>query len=136
MDLHDRLTIARASCWRGSQSTDQCLSETHQRNREANGYAHRVGRRPGEATPLPQIRVRSTPDSSHDRDGSEHLTHAPQQVSLLHALALAPTINLADALAVVAAKREGIEYGRARGAGSAAFIVGSIAAGFTASASD
>jgi PPP family 3-phenylpropionic acid transporter len=55
-------------------------------------------------------------------------------VSLLHALALAPTINLADALAVVAAKREGIEYGWARGAGSAAFIVGSIAAGFMASA--
>jgi MFS transporter, PPP family, 3-phenylpropionic acid transporter len=55
-------------------------------------------------------------------------------VSLLHALALAPTINLADALAVVAAEREGIDYGWARGAGSAAFIVGSIAAGFTASA--
>src|SRR6185295_5630129 len=51
-------------------------------------------------------------------------------VSLLHALALAPTTNLADALAVVAAKREGFEYGWARGAGSAAFIVGSIAAGF------
>ena len=51
-------------------------------------------------------------------------------VSLLHALALAPTTNLADALAVVAAKREGFEYGWARVAGSAAFIVGSIAAGF------
>jgi MFS transporter, PPP family, 3-phenylpropionic acid transporter len=43
-------------------------------------------------------------------------------VSLLHALALGPTTNLADALAVVAAKREGFEYGWARGAGSAAFI--------------
>jgi len=54
-------------------------------------------------------------------------------ISLLHALALAPTTNLADALAVVAAKREGFEYGWARGAGSAAFIVGSIAAGFAIS---
>lgn len=54
-------------------------------------------------------------------------------VSLLHALALAPTTNLADALAVVASRREGFEYGRARGAGSAAFIVGSIAAGFAIS---
>jgi PPP family 3-phenylpropionic acid transporter len=51
-------------------------------------------------------------------------------VSLLHALALAPTTNLADALAVVASRREGFEYGWARGAGSAAFIVGSIAGGF------
>jgi PPP family 3-phenylpropionic acid transporter len=54
-------------------------------------------------------------------------------ISLLHALALAPTTNLADALAVVASKREGFEYGWARGAGSAAFIVGSIAAGFAIS---
>jgi MFS transporter, PPP family, 3-phenylpropionic acid transporter len=54
-------------------------------------------------------------------------------ISLLHALALAPTTNLADALAVVAAKREGFEYGWARGAGSAAFIVGSIASGFAIS---
>jgi len=54
-------------------------------------------------------------------------------ISLLHALALAPTTNLADALAVVAAKREGFEYGWARGAGPAAFIVGSIAAGFAIS---
>jgi len=54
-------------------------------------------------------------------------------ISLLHALALAPTTNLADALAVVAGKREGFEYGWARGAGSAAFIVGSIAAGFAIS---
>ena len=55
-------------------------------------------------------------------------------VSLLHALALAPTTNLADALAVVSSKRESFEYGWARGAGSAAFIVGSIAAGFAISA--
>ena len=54
-------------------------------------------------------------------------------VSLLHALALAPTTNLADALAVVSSKREGFEYGWARGSGSAAFIVGSIAAGFAIS---
>jgi PPP family 3-phenylpropionic acid transporter len=54
-------------------------------------------------------------------------------VSLLHALALAPTTNLADALAVVASRREGFEYGWARGAGSAAFIAGSIAAGFAIS---
>ena len=54
-------------------------------------------------------------------------------VSMLHALALAPTTNLADALAVVAAKREAFEYGWARGAGSAAFIVGSIAGGFAIS---
>ena len=50
-------------------------------------------------------------------------------VGLLHALALAPTTNLADALAVVASRRDGFEYGWARGTGSAAFIVGSIAAG-------
>ena len=56
-------------------------------------------------------------------------------VSLLHALALAPTTNLADALAVIASRREGFEYGWARGAGSAAFIVGSIAAGFAISMS-
>jgi PPP family 3-phenylpropionic acid transporter len=56
-------------------------------------------------------------------------------VGLLHALALAPTTNLADALAVVASRRDGFEYGWARGAGSAAFIVGSIATGFAISAS-
>jgi MFS transporter, PPP family, 3-phenylpropionic acid transporter len=55
-------------------------------------------------------------------------------VSLLHAFALAPTTNLADALAVVASRRQGFEYGWARGAGSAAFIVASIAAGFVVSA--
>ena len=54
-------------------------------------------------------------------------------VSLLHAIALAPTTNLADALALVASRRErplGFEYGWVRGAGSAAFIVASIIAGW------
>jgi PPP family 3-phenylpropionic acid transporter len=53
-------------------------------------------------------------------------------VSLLHAFALAPTTNLADALALVASRRGGhqsFEYGWVRGAGSAAFIVGSIISG-------
>jgi PPP family 3-phenylpropionic acid transporter len=54
-------------------------------------------------------------------------------VSLLHAAALAPTTNLADALALVASGRGrplGFEYGWVRGAGSAAFIVASIIAGW------
>ena len=54
-------------------------------------------------------------------------------VSLLHATALAPTTNLADALALVASRRAaplGFEYGWVRGAGSAAFIVASIIAGW------
>jgi MFS transporter, PPP family, 3-phenylpropionic acid transporter len=54
-------------------------------------------------------------------------------VSLLHAAALAPTTNLADALALVASRRGrplGFEYGCVRGAGSAAFIVASIIAGW------
>ncbi|MFM9849211.1 MAG: MFS transporter [Hyphomicrobiaceae bacterium] len=50
-------------------------------------------------------------------------------VGLLHAIALAPTTNIADALAVVASRRQGFEYGRVRGAGSAAFIVASVLAG-------
>jgi PPP family 3-phenylpropionic acid transporter len=57
-------------------------------------------------------------------------------VSLLHACALAPTTNLADALALVASRREkphGFEYGWVRGAGSAAFIVVSIVAGWAIS---
>src|SRR3954468_22425053 len=50
-------------------------------------------------------------------------------VSLLHAAALAPTTTIADALALgAAAQRNGFEYGWVRGAGSAPFIVGSIAA--------
>jgi MFS transporter, PPP family, 3-phenylpropionic acid transporter len=55
-------------------------------------------------------------------------------VSLLHALALAPTTNLADALAVTASRRQGFEYGWVRGTGSAAFIAASIGAGFAISA--
>ena len=54
-------------------------------------------------------------------------------MSLLHAIALAPTTNLADALALVASRRPapvGFEYGWVRGAGSAAFIVASIIAGW------
>jgi MFS transporter, PPP family, 3-phenylpropionic acid transporter len=55
-------------------------------------------------------------------------------VGLLHAVALAPTTNLADALALVASKKQGFEYGWARGAGSAAFIVASLTAGVAVSA--
>ena len=54
-------------------------------------------------------------------------------ITLLHAIALAPTTNLADALALVASRRDrplGFEYGWVRGAGSAAFIVASIIAGW------
>ena len=53
-------------------------------------------------------------------------------VSLLQAAALAPTSGLADALALGASRakmRSGFEYGWVRGAGSAAFIVGSVIAG-------
>lgn len=52
-------------------------------------------------------------------------------VILLHAFVIAPLTNLADALAVVASRRErpGFEYGWVRGAGSAAFIAGSLIAG-------
>ena len=53
-------------------------------------------------------------------------------VSLGHAFALAPTTNLADALALVASRRHerGFEYGWVRGAGSAAFVLGAILAGW------
>src|SRR5437763_15083973 len=50
-------------------------------------------------------------------------------VSAFQAAALAPMTVLADALALGAAKRGGFEYGWVRGAGSAAFIVGTLAAG-------
>ena len=54
-------------------------------------------------------------------------------ISLVHAAMLAPLTTLADALAVTAsvkgAGRQGFEYGFVRGAGSAAFIVGSLVAG-------
>src|SRR5690348_14787603 len=46
-------------------------------------------------------------------------------VYVLQAAALAPTAMLADALAV----GRGFEYGRVRGAGSAAFVVATLAAG-------
>ena len=55
-------------------------------------------------------------------------------VSLLHAIALAPLSNLADALALVASKggpgRAGFEYGWVRGAGSAAFILALVSSGY------
>jgi len=54
-------------------------------------------------------------------------------VALLHALTLAPTTNLADALALVASRRQAFDYGWVRGAGSAAFIVASVFAGFVVS---
>jgi PPP family 3-phenylpropionic acid transporter len=50
-------------------------------------------------------------------------------VQLLEAAALAPITILADALAVTAARRDHFEYGRVRGAASAAFVIGLIAAG-------
>ena len=61
-------------------------------------------------------------------------------VSLLHAAALAPMTVLADALALGAASpppssgRRGFEYGWVRGAGSAAFIAGTLVAGQAVSA--
>jgi MFS transporter, PPP family, 3-phenylpropionic acid transporter len=50
-------------------------------------------------------------------------------VGLLHAVALAPTTNIADAIAVSAARRHAFEYGWVRGAASTAFIAASVAAG-------
>jgi MFS transporter, PPP family, 3-phenylpropionic acid transporter len=51
-------------------------------------------------------------------------------VMLLHAWALAPMTVLADALALGAAARPGgFEYGRVRGTGSAAFILGTLVSG-------
>ena len=52
-------------------------------------------------------------------------------VSLLHSFTLAPTTNLADALALVASRSpsQGFEYGWVRGTGSAAFIIGLLLAG-------
>lgn len=50
-------------------------------------------------------------------------------VALLHAAALAPITVLADALALAAASRRGFEYGWIRGAGSAAFIAGTLVSG-------
>lgn len=51
-------------------------------------------------------------------------------VSIAHAAVLAPLSPVADALSLGAAERPGgFEYGWVRGAGSAAFILGSVAAG-------
>lgn len=50
-------------------------------------------------------------------------------LALVQAAALAPTVPLADAVAVSAASRDGFSYGRIRGFGSAAFIAGSLGAG-------
>ena len=56
-------------------------------------------------------------------------------IALLHAAALAPMTVLADALALGAAsRRPGFEYGRVRGTGSAAFVLGTLAAGQAVSA--
>jgi len=54
-------------------------------------------------------------------------------VTLLHSLAVAPTTNLADALALLPAKKQRFEYGWVRGTGSAAFIAASIFAGVAVS---
>src|SRR5438309_8529199 len=50
-------------------------------------------------------------------------------VALAQAAALAPMSVLADALTLGAAKRQGFEYGRVRGSGSAAFIAGTLVSG-------
>jgi len=50
-------------------------------------------------------------------------------LALAQAAALAPTAPFADACAVSAAARGGFSYGRIRGFGSAAFILGSLGAG-------
>jgi PPP family 3-phenylpropionic acid transporter len=55
-------------------------------------------------------------------------------VSVIQATALAPLAPLSDAMAVTASRATGgFEYGWVRGAGSAAFIAGSLAAGMVAS---
>ena len=56
-------------------------------------------------------------------------------VSLCHSLALAPTTNLADALALLASRASrAFEYGWVRGAGSLAFVLASLLAGHAISA--
>ena len=54
-------------------------------------------------------------------------------ISLLQAAALAPLVPLADALSLAHARPQknaaGFEYGWVRGAGSAAFIAGTLVAG-------
>ncbi len=60
-------------------------------------------------------------------------------VTLVHAAMLAPIVPLSDALATTAARRSGtgegrrFEYGWLRASGSAAFIVGTMLSGWTAS---
>jgi MFS transporter, PPP family, 3-phenylpropionic acid transporter len=58
-------------------------------------------------------------------------------VSLLQAAALAPLVPLADALSLAHARprpnKQAFEYGWVRGVGSAAFVVGTLAAGQAAS---
>lgn len=54
-------------------------------------------------------------------------------VSLAQSILLAPLVPIADAMALSAARSAaGFEYGWVRGAGSAAFIVASVAAGYAA----
>ncbi len=50
-------------------------------------------------------------------------------VAFCHALCMAPLAPLGDALAVAAARRDGFDYGRARSAGSASFILAAVLAG-------
>ncbi|SEP29028.1 MFS transporter, PPP family, 3-phenylpropionic acid transporter [Rhodospirillales bacterium URHD0017] len=50
-------------------------------------------------------------------------------IALAQAIALAPTTSLADALTVSATKPRPFEYGRIRGAASAAFLVGTLVIG-------
>ena len=51
-------------------------------------------------------------------------------VSVAHAAVLAPLTPVADALSLAAAGRAGFRYGWVRGAGSAAFVVGTLGAGW------
>ena len=58
-------------------------------------------------------------------------------IAMLHAITLAPLTNLADALALLAARQgahQRFEYGWVRGAGSAAFIAGSLIGGISVAA--
>ena len=50
-------------------------------------------------------------------------------IAVAQAIALAPTTSLADALTVSAARAKSFEYGRIRGAASAAFLVGTLVIG-------
>ncbi len=50
-------------------------------------------------------------------------------VALLHSLFLAPVVPLSDALCLGASRRSRLEYARVRSAGSAAYILGAVAAG-------